>query len=117
MYEISDLNRVLSVYPPRDGVCMQQVREELGHVPQLVGLQAVDCLVLFHEDLLEWVDVFLVYLAKSLEQTNQWIQVEELSSPKQISLNNSYEQLVSAASKLSYHIQKSEYQASSFMKI
>ena len=38
---------------PADGVLLQQRREELGHVAQLVGLQAVDQRVLPPEALLE----------------------------------------------------------------
>ena len=41
---------------PREGVSVQQVREELGHIPQLVGLQPVYVPVLcrksHHEGLL-----------------------------------------------------------------
>lgn len=51
---------------------MQEVGEELGHVPELVRLQPVDGRVLLREDLLEVVLSFLYgFIHKSIHPSRQ----------------------------------------------
>lgn len=44
------------------------MREELGDIPEFVGLQSVDCFVLFPEHVLEWLYVLLVNHTKPLQK-------------------------------------------------
>lgn len=46
---------------------MKQMREELGDIPEFVGLQSVDRFVLFPEHVLEWLYVLLVNHTKPLK--------------------------------------------------
>ena len=51
---------------PWKGIRMEQVREELGHVPQLVGFESVDALVLLDKALVKSGLVFVIDEAETL---------------------------------------------------
>ena len=52
---------------PRDGVGVQQVSKKFAHIPQFVGLQAVDVLILVTKYLLKWRHILLVNQTESLQ--------------------------------------------------
>ena len=50
---------------------MQKMREELGNVPELVGFQAMYCLVLLTKDPLKWSNILLVQHAETLKKKEE----------------------------------------------
>lgn len=53
------------------------MREELGDIPEFVGLQSVDRFVLFSEHVLEWLYVLLVNHTKPLKN-KQYFTIQEI---------------------------------------
>lgn len=65
-------------YTPRHGVCVEQVSEQSGHVPQFVGLQSVDCVVLLSKYGLEALHVLLLQQTEPLKIYGQYTNTHSL---------------------------------------
>ena len=72
--------RVRATDIPRNGVGVEQVREEAADVAQFVSLETVDGRVLLLEDLLQWRHVLAVDHAEALGQQSEELLVRALLS-------------------------------------
>lgn len=68
----------LCSYTPRYRVCVKQVSKEPSHIPQLVGLQTVNCLVLFCKYRLKTLHVLLFQETKPLRKQQSHLQDTEV---------------------------------------
>ena len=55
-------------YLPWNGICVKKMGKELGHIPEFIGFQSMNCVILFSKHVLERLNVFLVNHAKSLQK-------------------------------------------------
>ena len=65
---------------PTNSICVEEVREELGNVPQFPSLQSVDSVVGVNEDLHEWFLISFVHLAEPLTHQSKELLISSLLS-------------------------------------